>query len=574
MGSMTALRRWERALLALVHDTSESEFESVALYVGPILIPGFTDAFKTAIVRTALQHGYAITIDREIWFPSALDTSTLSGVSLLVHESVHVVDYAAVGIEAFLKSYVVKAIRAGFNHDAIPDERRANRIEAATRRMIERSPQLLRLIQACDGDAIRAELQRSRTTYRAELARAFGETADRDAAEEDRGGGRRAVDEPPAAADAAIDAQIRAGTAENGITDAVFFARNPQLPRRPLTAGTAEARQWQAIRDGEVRPAMQRMLRRAPADPALLATFLSQWEGDRYVTDEANEAFLTGAPLLSMARTLRDRVLFNWRAGHPPLTTQRFYDLALGVAGDPATALLLAHNVSRAFVRSSKALQWANGPRAGEYLIDTVTITAKVVHPAGRLTYARGGKEVRSIFYLLFSEREFGTEDPGDWYHYFVTATMAMSGATWGRGGGRSAEADAEDRTGPTGRVIQGGYALLLATALADLESQLTAPAFRGAPGYRGWVLANAISFLEGGFYGEDDQARVSAESRSHLRGALFGLRAGGFAANPAWRWYVPVRRSVSTDDLITGFSVRPRTFEVLDPQGRRVAAP
>src|SRR3954452_682253 len=69
MGSMTALRRWERALLALVHDTSESEFESVTLYVGPILIAGFTDAFKTAIVRTALQHGYAITIDREIWFP-------------------------------------------------------------------------------------------------------------------------------------------------------------------------------------------------------------------------------------------------------------------------------------------------------------------------------------------------------------------------------------------------------------------------------------------------------------------------------------------------------------------------
>ena len=123
-------------------------------------------------------------------------------------------------------------------------------------------------------------------------------------------------------------------------------------------------------------------------------------------------------------------------------------------------------------------------------------------------------------------------------------------------------------------RVVQTGYAALLANAMAELEAQLTSSVFRGAPGYRGLVLANAISFLEGGFYGEDDQGRVSAESRSHLRGAIFGLRAGGFAPSPAWRWLVPVTKSVSMEDLVTGFSVRPRTYEVLDMNGRKASAP
>ncbi|MFC5176558.1 hypothetical protein [Nocardioides taihuensis] len=95
-------------------------------------------------------------------------------------------------------------------------------------------------------------------------------------------------------------------------------------------------------------------------------------------------------------------------------------------------------------------------------------------------------------------------------------------------------------------------------------------------PGYRGWVLANALSFLEGGHYGSDyvsGQSDVQRESRVHLRGAAFGLQVIGARPGKTWSWRVPVAGSLSKVDLATGYRVAHKTWQVWGADGRpRVA--
>ena len=132
-------------------------------------------------MTTALKHGYAITIGNNMWFPSPLDTSSVNerGVhghlGWLAHESVHMLDYDRVGIEAYLTSYIQKAVVAGFSHDDIPDERRADRFESAALRLLSRSPELARLISTCDNDAILADLASRGSIYRQALVEALPE---------------------------------------------------------------------------------------------------------------------------------------------------------------------------------------------------------------------------------------------------------------------------------------------------------------------------------------------------------------------------------------------------------------
>ncbi len=174
MGSMTQLLPWERSFLALVHDKSEADFKGVAILVGPIILPGLMAWPLDAIVKTALKGNYAITIESNIWFPRAIDTSSVSDLVWLVHESVHVVDYAVAGTEAFLKTYIQQAMVHGFKHDDIPHEKRANRIEAAAREMLARFPVLVKAIGSCDGSAMQALLTSQKDAYRAALNESMG----------------------------------------------------------------------------------------------------------------------------------------------------------------------------------------------------------------------------------------------------------------------------------------------------------------------------------------------------------------------------------------------------------------
>ncbi|MVT55299.1 hypothetical protein GPL17_33240 [Bradyrhizobium yuanmingense] len=373
-----------------------------------------------------------------------------------------------------------------------------------------------------------------------------------------------------------INGLIANGLSENDATNEAFYRRNPKLRGQQLRADSKEAEQWSRIRDREVRPAAKALIGSAAADPVLLATFFSQYEGDSRVPATATEQFLTRSPLLSMGRTLRDRVLGRWRAGKPPLTIEQLYQIAYDVSGQAGPAMLLCHNVTKAFARGGVAITWDRVGSAPDTYSDGKRIwTPAVIHRAGKIlrTYNKTYKrELPSIYYVLFSVGELGTSDPGDWYHYYVAATMAAYGASNELLGGvpRAREYEEEDRKSVKDDVVAQAYPLLVADRVLDLERQMSNPDLVALPGYRGWVLANVMSFLEGGHYGAA-QDEVARESRFHLRGAVAGLRTRGIKPGKNWVWYVPGAKSLSQQELAFGFQLQFKTAEALDATGQRV---
>jgi hypothetical protein len=373
---------------------------------------------------------------------------------------------------------------------------------------------------------------------------------------------------------------IAQGLSENDSTNEVFYQRNPNLKGQKLQPGSAMAQQWLAIRDQEVRVVAKGMINVGNINPVLLALYFSQYEGDKSVPTAATEQFLTRSPLLSMGRTLRDRILGRWQSGNPPLTLGNLYKIALDVSGHPGVAMLLCHNVTRAFTRGGKAIRWDKDQTDPKTYSDGKrTWTPKRIHPAGKIVYKyiqKYQRELPSIYFLLFSEKEFGTDDPGDWYHYFVTATMTCFGAAgYFNTSGRVREIkEREDRSAHAVDDLKAmAYPSLVSDRLIDLEQQMTNPAFTGMPGYRGWVFANIMSFLEGGYYGKA-QGEVMRESRFHLQGALAGLGAVGVKPGRDWVWYVPRAGDISEGEIATGFQVQQKMADVLDANGKRITLP
>jgi len=383
-----------------------------------------------------------------------------------------------------------------------------------------------------------------------------------------------------------IQPMIDKGEPENAITNAVFYARNPKLVGQTLKAGSKAARQWSAIRADEVRPAARRSLGRWIVEPTLLGVFFSQYEGDPRVPAKANEQFLTRSPLLSMGRSLRDRVLTEWRLGKPPVTLDRLHELAMDISGQAGPAMLLCHNVTKAFARGGTAITWDRVPSNPETYSDGRKVwTPAVIHRDGRITRSHSKKykrELPSIYYVLFSDKELGTEDPGDWYHFFVAAAMTAYSAT---GDMSPRSTPVQELEGDDDRTIIKGtkdriqdltddlYPIVVTERLLDLERQMTNPDLVSEPGYRGWLMANAVSFLEGGFYGES-QEDVARESRRHIRGAVFGLKAAGARPDRLWVWLVPAARSLTQADLVNGFLLQYKTVEGLDASGQKFRMP
>lgn len=170
MGFTGQLLPWERHLLALVHNANEADFKRIGILIGPIIFPGVMAQSLELIVKLALKQSSAITIGNHVWFPRAIDTSNdkndFHDLRWLVHESVHVVDYASAGTEAFLKGYLQSAIASGFRHDDIPSEKRANRIETAAKRLVQHFPDLANAIRSCDGNTITTLLTTQKQAYR------------------------------------------------------------------------------------------------------------------------------------------------------------------------------------------------------------------------------------------------------------------------------------------------------------------------------------------------------------------------------------------------------------------------
>jgi hypothetical protein len=383
-----------------------------------------------------------------------------------------------------------------------------------------------------------------------------------------------------------IQQLIDKGWAENRITEEVFAARNPTLRGQKVRAGSKQADQWSAIRSNLVRPAVRKRLQRSIIDPMQLGVFVSYYDKDKKIPPDITAMFLTGSPLLSMSRSLRDWVLSEWQSRKPPVTISRLSATALDLSGHPGTAMLLCHNVLRAFARGSTVLPWDRVPSDPETYSDGSKVwTPRVIHPDGKLIkgyYKLYDRVLTSIFYVLFSAKELGTEDPGDWYHVFVTATFTAYGGrnelSPGESESSTREMETEDRDrdkrgeGTVQDLTDDLYPWLVIMGMEDVERQMTDPGLAGTPGYRGWIMANVVSFMEGGLFGHSPQD-AERESRRHLQGAVLGLKAAGVKPDKNWVWLVPIAKSMKRIDLLRGFPLQGRVDKVLDARGQTVGA-
>jgi hypothetical protein len=251
-------------------------------------------------------------------------------------------------------------------------------------------------------------------------------------------------------------------------------------------------------------------------DPLLLSLFFAAREDGPEVPAEATSEYLTEPALRAHAITLRGRLLQHWATGGAPVTTRQLYDLALEIAQHPGTALLLCHNVTKAFARGGDAIRWRVINRAtGEYS------DGESSYRATGLPAAFAGP---SIFPALFAACDLGAYAAGFWYRYFACATAACYAA------------NAQTRMpalAPTGEAAQA------ARRIVDASHKLRNATAEWTPAYRGWLWVNAWMFVEAAANCRNQQA-AHAEGVNSLRGACFGLSTAGRVPESPWQWGVP----------------------------------
>ena len=153
-----------------------------------------------------------------------------------------------------------------------------------------------------------------------------------------------------------------------------------------------------------------------------------------------------------------------------------------------------------------------------------------------------------SIFYLLFDKNEeWGVRDPGDWYHFFLMASIAYYAAT-----GRISDFDLPENLRE--RIIT---ALVRSTlqGMQKVGHMPEVPFYSMDPYDAAWLWANALSFVEGGIFGAsrgNDMTEaledVIHESGVHRKGCLFGLALAGRTHHPSYlHWWVPKPGFVAT---------------------------
>lgn len=271
---------------------------------------------------------------------------------------------------------------------------------------------------------------------------------------------------------------------------------------------------------------------------------------------------------------LKTRLLRNWwHDGQPPLTVEHLLDLALEVVADRGTALLVCNNVLQSMARGSKLLPWhrvgdwqeqmgepppfdpsllrplgATAPiQATDYYDGQLVYRPQKVHEAGEAVDANGKP---SIWHLLFdkSSSQLTGANPGDWYHFFLMATIGYYG-----GHSFFRVRDLQEVRAPETEKGQGAWLLVgtLMYAMNQYEGVLReGPDWGALSGARlAWVWGNAVSFTEGSVWGADQypptaeqQADVQHESGIHRRGLMLGLGLlGESEPASAGYWFVPV---------------------------------
>jgi hypothetical protein len=248
--------------------------------------------------------------------------------------------------------------------------------------------------------------------------------------------------------------------------------------------------------------------------------------------------------MMEIQKAVLADLIDHLRNGGEPLDPMSFYEMVLQYTKDPGTALLICHNLLKALSRGSESIPWERispteenptGPTIYRFDGEEIRLDELPVNPNAEPNW--GGRP--SIFYRLFDPQALGDKDPGDWYHYYLTATAAYYGAT--------------------GRVDYGDYGAMPNTKntvgreVNNIMGQFRDPDIADTDAYKGFRFANSLSFLEGAIYGADysqdaaeAQAETSRESRLHLQGTLFGLDAAGQRPAADWRWNVPEAGSVT----------------------------
>jgi hypothetical protein len=268
---------------------------------------------------------------------------------------------------------------------------------------------------------------------------------------------------------------------------------------------------------------------------AELVTFFSQPES--LIPQSLKNKYLVEPTLMSTQRNVIRTLIRRVKMSKAPLSANGLKRLVLGQENDLGTALIICHNVTKALARGTSPINWSNVSREPDPLVYSLDGTNYTFDPAQFHWNASqyGSRNQQTVFYAMLSFDQFGIRDEGDWYHYYAMAATSYYRASGNLQTSKPAQLGSLTRAtgGVVGRVVN---------ALRD--SSVTSSA-----AYEGWLLANAMSFLEGGFYGQT-QAEVDAESDIHIQGASGGLKLKGRIPEENWRWYVPRAGSISLADL------------------------
>jgi hypothetical protein len=299
---------------------------------------------------------------------------------------------------------------------------------------------------------------------------------------------------------------------------------------------------------GEIEPVFQSPLV-TEVNQTDLSVFFSQYEFDERIPNDVLERYLTNPEIMAVQIALIQDFIDNLESGSAPLRPMDFYEMALDQTGDPGTALLVCHNVLKAMSRGLSPIPWESVTRNPlVYRLDgkEIEIDTTQIHPDAQLIGSWGQT---SVFYLIFSPYELGTDDEGDWYHYFLEATVAYYTAS-----GRFSLDVPE---------FEFSYSNFLGPIVEDTIQQLYDPDIPESDPYRAWRWANALSFLEEAEFGTDHdgtQEEAVRESRIHMRGAIMGLELAGYP--PEWDWYIA---EIGTANLL-GVDVSSSTYEKVSP--------
>jgi hypothetical protein len=293
-------------------------------------------------------------------------------------------------------------------------------------------------------------------------------------------------------------------------------------------------------------------------DFSALNAYASSWEGvsvARY--PHSSRTILTEPAVTAEVASLRDGLLGRWLGGESAVNKDQLYTEALTLTSDPGSALILCYHVCQMFARGFQTVYWQ---RVGSTAVPSGTTVLPTGDPVNSLDYtdqthfyrpvelnaALSGEVLQvagrdSIFYLLFDKNEeWGVHDPGDWYHFYLMASIAYYAATE-----RITDRNVADNLAAQ---LISAFVRSTVQGMQRVGQMTEVPLISANPYEAAWLWANALSFVEGGIYGESDNT-VIHESGVHRKGCLYGLALAGEAHHRGHlHWWVPTPGELATD--------------------------